>query len=169
VKPGGIEKKMGVEIERKFLVADETWRVSAGPGRRFCQGHIARSEGASVRVRRADQHAFVTIKGERHGIARPEFEYEIPVDEAEEMLRTLCVKPLLEKTRYCVNHGGLTWEIDEFQGDAEGLFVAEVELERVDQPVLLPAWVGAEVSTDPRYRSANIAAYGPPVARGRST
>lgn len=151
---------MAIEIERKFLVTGEGWRDHAEPGRRFCQGHIAREGQATVRIRRAGEKAYVTIKGPRDGIARPEFEYEIPVADAEEMLRTLCVKPLLEKTRYCVKHAGLSWEIDVFSGTAEGLILAEVELSRIDQVVEPPPWVGAEVTADPRYRSSTLAMAG---------
>lgn len=154
---------MGIEIERKFLVITEDWRDSAGPGRRFCQGHIARTDGASVRIRRADDRAYITVKGERVGIMRPEFEYEIPVDDAEDMLKSLCMRPLLEETRYRVPHKGLIWEVDVFEGSAEGLVLAEVELDRVDQPVAVPAWAGDEVSDDPRYRNVAIAASGVPV------
>lgn len=152
---------MPVEIERKFLVVSEQWRSEAGPGRRFCQGHVARGGGASVRVRRADEKAYITVKGARSGISRAEFEYEIPVQDAEEMLQTLCAKPLLEKTRYCVKHAGLTWEIDVFTGHADGLVVAEIELASADQPIDPPLWIGAEVTDDPRFRSSSIATAGP--------
>jgi CYTH domain-containing protein len=88
-----------VEIERKFLVIDDAWH-DGQPGQRFCQGYIAQRDGVTVRVRRAGPRAFVTIKGEANGIVRPEFEYEVPVDEAEQMLAGLCRRPLIEKTRY---------------------------------------------------------------------
>jgi CYTH domain-containing protein len=97
-------------------------------------------------------------------MVRSEFEYEIPVDDADEMLEKLCQKPLLEKTRYCVQHGGLTWEVDVFSGHAEGLVIAEVELDRVDQSVVIPDWVSTEVTDDLRYRTAAIAAMGIPTA-----
>lgn len=147
---------MPVEIERKFLVETDEWQRVASPGKRFCQGHIAKDGRASVRVRRASDKAYLTVKGVRTGITRSEFEYEIPVEHAEEMLQTLCAKPLLEKTRYCVLHEGLIWEIDVFSGLAEGLVVAEIELSNADQLVSLPDWVGAEVTGDPRYRSSAI-------------
>lgn len=148
--------RMPIEIERKFLVESDEWRRVASPGQRFCQGHIAKVGQASVRVRRASDKAYLTVKGVRSGIARSEFEYEIPVEHAEEMLQTLCAKPLLEKTRYCVPHDGLTWEIDVFSGPADGLVVAEIELSSADQLVSLPEWIGAEVTDDPRYRSSAI-------------
>jgi CYTH domain-containing protein len=147
---------MPIEIERKFLVDGDAWRRDAGPGRRFCQGHVTKERGNTVRVPRADDHAFITVKGARSGIARAEFEYEIPIEDAEEMLRTLCAKPLIEKTRYTVPHGGMVWEIDVFGGDAEGVIVAEIELERSDQEFSLPDWIGAEVTHDPRFRNSQI-------------
>lgn len=148
---------MAVEIERKFLVVNDEWRVTAEPGRRFCQGYLGVDGPATVRVRRVGDKAYVTIKGERTGIARAEFEYAIPVQDAEAMLQTLCARPLLEKTRYCVKHAGLNWEVDVFEGEALGMVVAEMELERVDQTVPLPSWAGADVSHDPRYSSSIIA------------
>jgi len=90
-------KTMALEIERKFLVANDAWRDQAEPGRRFCQGYILRDDKKSVRIRRADHRAFITVKGERVGIARPEYEYEIPLDDAEEMLTSLCQQPLLQR------------------------------------------------------------------------
>jgi adenylate cyclase len=147
---------MPVEIERKFLVKSDAWRKTAGIGRRFCQGHISKGSLSSVRVRRAADKAYLTVKGARIGIARAEFEYEIPVEHAEEMLQSLCAKPLLEKTRYCVIYDDVTWEIDVFAGPAEGLVIAEVELSSVDQEVSMPEWIGVEVTNDPRYRSSSI-------------
>jgi adenylate cyclase len=147
---------MPVEIERKFLVKSDAWRKTAGIGRRFCQGHISKGSLSSVRVRRAADKAYLTVKGARIGIARAEFEYEIPVEHAEEMLQSLCAKPLLEKTRYCVIYDDVTWEIDVFAAPAEGLVVAEVELSSVDQEVSMPEWIGVEVTNDPRYRSSSI-------------
>jgi adenylate cyclase len=147
---------MPVEIERKFLVKSDAWRKTAGIGRRFCQGHISKGSLSSVRVRRAADKAYLTVKGARIGIARAEFEYEIPVEHAEEMLQSLCAKPLLEKTRYCVIYDDVTWEIDVFAAPAEGFVVAEVELSSVDQEVSMPEWIGVEVTNDPRYRSSSI-------------
>lgn len=147
---------MPVEIERKFLVENDAWRREAGPGRRICQGHVSKDGQSSVRVRRVSDKAYLTVKGARAGITRAEFEYEIPVEHAEEMLQTLCTKPLLEKTRYCVIHNGVTWEVDVFVGPVEGLVIAEVELSNADQPVSMPDWIGTEVTGDPRYRSSAI-------------
>jgi adenylate cyclase len=144
---------MPVEIERKFLVASDSWRGHV-PGQRYCQGYLSKGD-VTVRVRRAGPRAFLTIKGSGEGIVRPEFEYEIPVEEAEEMFK-LCRRPLIEKTRFEVVHDGLRWEIDEFAGENAGLVLAEVELEHPSQPVALPEWVGEEVTADQRYRNSQL-------------
>jgi adenylate cyclase len=144
---------MPVEIERKFLVAKDSWRGHA-PGQRYCQGYLSRGD-VTVRVRRAGPCAFLTIKGSGEGIVRPEFEYEIPVEEAKELFK-LCRQPLIEKTRFEVVHDGLLWEIDEFAGKNTGLVLAEVELEHPSQPVALPEWVGEEVTSDQRYRNSQL-------------
>ena len=151
---------MAIEIERKFLVLHDGWRRDAGPGRRMCQGYVSRSGGTSVRIRRIGDQAFLTIKGARNGISRPEFEYEVPPADAEAMLRDLCPHPPLEKVRYDVPYAGAVWEVDVFEGAHAGLVLAELELEHPDQPVLLPPWAGVEVSHDVRYRSAALARSG---------
>jgi len=109
-----------------------------------------------VRVRTIDDKGFLTIKGVTVGAARAEYEYEIPAREADEMLTNLCEKPLIEKNRYKIKAGEVTWEVDEFFGDNEGLVVAEVELATEDQTFEKPAWVGAEVTGDPRYFNSNL-------------
>ena len=147
---------MAVEIERKFLVVSDAWRLDARPGRQFCQGYVARTPRGTVRVRRIGATASLAIKSRRKGLSRQEFEYPIPVAEAEAMLREVCGQPLIEKTRYEVRHAGLLWEVDVFDGAAEGLVLAEVELAAEDQLVELPRWVGAEVTQDPRYRGSSI-------------
>jgi adenylate cyclase len=146
---------MPVEIERKFLVVSDGWREHAA-GQRFCQGYLARTDGVTVRVRRAGSRAYLTVKGEPNGIVRPEFEYEVPVEEAEAMFK-LCHRPLIEKTRYEVPHAGLVWHVDEFAGDNAGLVLAEVELDHPEQPVEIPPWLGQEVSHDPRFRNSRLA------------
>lgn len=148
---------MGIEIERKFLVTSDDWRADAGPGDRYCQGFLAKGRLGSVRVRRAGCCATVTVKGRRQGITRSEYEYAIPVHDAEEMLRELCAKPLIEKVRHDVEHAGVTWEVDVYCGDATGLVLAEVELDRADQSLVAPEWVGEEVTHDLRYSSEAIA------------
>lgn len=146
---------MPVEIERKFLVVGDGWRPLVQSSQRFRQGYLRFGPGPTVRVRRAGPVAFVTIKGEG-GIARAEFEYAVPVEDADAMLAGLCQKPLVEKTRHEVRHAGLLWHVDEFGGDNAGLVVAEVELAAADQAVQLPGWVGREVTEDPGYRNSEL-------------
>jgi adenylate cyclase len=145
---------MPLEIERKFLVRGDEWRLSRPAGQRFCQGYLA-DERATVRIRRAGERACVTIKGRREGIARAEYEYLIPVDDAEELLQ-LCRKPLIEKTRYPVRHGDHVWSIDVFGGINTGLVIAEIELNQPDEPFSRPPWIGREVTHEPRYRNSAL-------------
>ncbi|NJN86245.1 MAG: CYTH domain-containing protein [Leptolyngbyaceae cyanobacterium SL_7_1] len=147
---------MPTEIERKFLVNGDAWR-SLGSGVVYRQGYLASDSRRSVRVRVAGDRGFLTIKGATVGIARAEYEYAIPLSDAEELLETLCDRPLIEKTRYSLTVEGLVWEVDEFMGDNQGLIVAEVELESADQRMPLPDWIGQEVSHDPRYFNSNLA------------
>jgi adenylate cyclase len=146
---------MGREIERKFLVAGDGWRKGAKRSR-LSQGYLYAGKDKSVRVRLEDGRGTVTIKGPSRGAGRAEYEYSIPAKDAREMLRELCEKPLIEKTRFRVRFGGLVWEIDEFAGDNAGLVVAEVELKRAGQKVSLPPWIGREVTRDSRYLNANL-------------
>jgi CYTH domain-containing protein len=149
---------MGTEIERKFIVVGEGWRPGT-TGIRYRQGYLSTEIGATVRVRVGDERAFLTIKGPRVGIARPEFEYPLPLADAEYMLDYLCRRPLIEKMRYRVAHGGLIWEVDEFFAENEGLLIAEVELTSAGQTVALPEWVGPEVSEDPRYTNVYLVSH----------
>lgn len=146
---------MGTEIERKFLVNGDGWRRS--PGVLYRQGYIPTQNQTTVRVRRAGNRGYLTIKGPTVGLARSEYEYDIPVADAEVMLSELCTPPLIEKYRYRLPIGELVWEIDEFQGENAGLILAEVELSHPDIAVERPDWVGPEVSHDPRYFNANLA------------
>ena len=149
---------MTKEIERKFLVTGDAWR-SLGEGAVFRQGYLSTVKERTVRVRVVGDQGFVTIKGITVGAARSEFEYTIPGSDAEAMLDELCERPLIEKTRYTIDYGGLIWEIDEFDGVNQGLIVAEVELEDENQEFQLPDWVGEEVTADPRYFNANLIAH----------
>jgi CYTH domain-containing protein len=149
---------MPLEIERKYLVRNDDWR-SVGAGIRYRQGYLSVVPGRSVRVRVGAGKGFLTIKGPLVGMERREYEYPIPVEEANEMLDTLCLKPIIEKTRYRVEHAGLQWEVDEFEGENSGLVVAEVELETADQRIVLPDWVGEEVTDDLRYYNASLLTY----------
>jgi CYTH domain-containing protein len=147
---------MGTEIERKFLVVGDAWRQGA-IGVLYRQGYLCTTPERTVRVRVAGDKGYFTVKGSRTGVSRLEFEYPIPLEDAQAMLDALCVRPLIEKTRYRIDHGGLVWEVDEFAGENAGLVIAEVELEREDQEVSLPAWVGNEVSADDRYANSSLA------------
>jgi len=142
---------MAVEIERKFLVINDDWREGADQGTLFRQGYLSASQHASVRVRIEGENANLNIKSATLGIRRSEYEYPIPLTDAEEMLDNLCEKPLIEKHRYHVAHAGHLWEIDIFSGENAGLVVAEVELKDENEAISIPEWIGEEVSNDPRY------------------
>lgn len=146
---------MGNEIERKFLVNSYEWRDGNKPVP-TCQGYLISANDCTVRVRVMGEQAFLTVKGKSEGLTRLEYEYEIPVADAKEILVHLCMQPYIEKNRYKISYAGMTWEIDEFLKDNEGLIVAEVELESEEQEVELPPWIGEEVSHDPRYSNANL-------------
>lgn len=146
---------MALEIERKFLIKDDSWRAGSR-GLRYVQGYISSRPERTVRVRLVGERGFLTVKGKTRGTARSEFEYEIPAVDAEQMLFELCEKPLIEKTRYEIEHGGMTWEVDEFLGENEGLIIAELELEREDQAIGKPDWVGQEVTGDPKYFNSSL-------------
>lgn len=151
---------MSTEIERKFLLKNEHWRHDAHgqpiAGIPFRQGYLPTRDGITVRVRLEGASARLTLKGRTHGFSRAEYEYAIPLDDAQEMLDTLCEKPLIEKVRYCRSENGYVWEIDEFSGENQGLIVAEVELDSADDQPPLPDWVGQEVTGDPRYYNVSL-------------
>jgi len=151
---------MATEIERKFLIKDDRWKTDFSgveiAGIAYRQGYLSTDTDATVRVRRQGDQARLTIKGKTQGISRAEYEYPIPLHDANEMLDTLCRKPQIEKIRYRREEGGLIWEIDVFVGDNAGLVVAEVELESESQLIDLPAWVGQEVTGDDRYYNVNL-------------
>lgn len=146
---------MGKEIERKFLVKGEEWKKGA-KGTVYRQGYLSSAKERVVRVRTIEDKGFLTIKGITKGVSRSEFEYEISAEDAGIMLDGICEKPLIEKKRYKVPVGGLVFEVDEFFGENAGLVVAEVELQDENQKIDLPAWVGDEVSGDPRYFNSNL-------------
>ena len=149
---------MAVEIERKFLVANDSWRAAVKKHGDYRQGYLASMVGnSSVRVRITDEHANLNIKSMTLGVTRQEYEYEIPLQDAREMLDKLCVGPVIKKTRHLVDYGNHTWEIDVFDGDNAGLIVAEIELGAEDEAFELPAWAGKEVSDDKRYYNVCLA------------
>ncbi len=149
---------MAIEIERKYLVTGDGWRDLAA-STVFRQGYLSTVKERTVRVRAAGDEGTITIKGITVGATRTEFEYPIPVADANAMLDELCERPIIEKTRHVVEVGSLIWEIDEFSGVNDGLIVAEVELDSADQEIALPEWIGAEVTGDPRYYNANLIAH----------
>ena len=148
---------MGVEVERKFLVRDESWRADVTTATRIVQGYVAQTATTTVRVRVRGDRGFLTLKGVSTGIARSEFEYEVPVDDALAMLDELAQGPVIDKVRHLVPVGAHTWEVDVFAGDNAPLVMAEVELADSEEAFELPAWAGAEVSDDQRYFNVNLA------------
>lgn len=146
---------MAQEIERKFLVQSDAWR-SLAQGRYYCQGYIPTQGKQTVRVRIVSDQGYLTLKGPAVGIIRSEYEYEIPLADAQAMLSELCQQPLIEKHRYRIPLGNVVWEVDDFLGENQGLIVAEVELTHAEQVVELPGWIGEEVTGDPRYYNASL-------------
>lgn len=147
---------MATEIERKFLVQDDSWTSSVTSSRRIVQGYIAHTDNATVRVRVAGDHAWLNLKGVTTGISRSEYEYEVPVDDALSMLDELAVGPVIDKVRHVIPVGEHTWELDVFAGENEGLVMAEVELATADESYQRPSWAGEEVSDDARYYNVNL-------------
>lgn len=146
---------MGVEIERKFLVKDNSWMQGA-KGKLYCQGYLSREKERTVRVRRVEDEAFLTIKGGSDGPSRLEYEYAIPLADGQELLDNLCQQPLIEKVRYRVPYAEMVWEVDEFRGANTGLVVAEIELISPEQEILRPPWLGEEVTGDSRYYNSSL-------------
>ena len=145
---------MGIEIERKFLVVGEGWRQA--PALAYAQGYLNRDKQRTVRVRIVEGRAWLTVKGANVGATRAEFEYPIPLADAEQLL-ALCDGPLVRKRRRVIEHAGARWEIDEFEGDNAGLVVAEIELASEDAAFEAPPWLGEEVTHDARYFNSNLA------------
>jgi CYTH domain-containing protein len=146
---------VATEVERKFLVIGDDWRA-IGTATAFRQGYLSTVKERTVRVRVAGDRGTLTIKGVTTGATRSEFEYQIPVGDAQAMLDELCERPIIEKVRHTVGFAGKTWEIDEFGGVNAGLVVAEVELDDERESFERPPWIGDEVTGDPRYYNANL-------------
>jgi adenylate cyclase len=146
---------VSLEIERKFLVRDARWKA-LGQGALLRQGYLSSQPDRIVRVRIEAESAMLTIKGRTIGATRSEWEYPIPLEDANAFLNELCEKPIIEKIRYRIRHDGMMWEVDEFLGDNAGLVVAEIELEAEDQAFSRPDWIGEEVTHDARYFNANL-------------
>ncbi len=142
---------MAKEIERKFLVRNDGWKAEATSSSRFLQAYIAGGDDRSVRVRISDgEKAKLTIKVGRELLSRDEFEYDIPLQDAQDLARA-ALGTVLEKTRYKIDHEGYVWEVDVYDGAYKGLVVAEVEMEHEEAAPALPDWVGVEVTGDRRY------------------
>lgn len=147
---------MAVEVERKYLVSSQDWPRNVQP-QFIRQGYLFNGETHAIRVRTCGEQAYITIKGAIVGITRLEYEYEIPYADAIVLLDALCRRPFIEKNRHKIDVYGFEWVIDVFEGDNEGLVIAELELDSEDQAVAMPPWVGAEVTKDSRYYNANLA------------
>jgi CYTH domain-containing protein len=147
---------MGVEIEKKFLLKDDSWRKQATTSMHYRQGYLSSQSGRVVRIRTVEEKAYLTIKGKSVGAVRSEYEYEIPYEEAVEILSQVCEKPIIEKIRYKIMYQGLLWEIDEFEAENKGLVIAEVELEDEHQTINLPPWIGEEVTLQDKYYNASL-------------
>lgn len=147
---------MAIEIERKFVPSNNAWRALSHMRERLVDGLLAAAEGRKIRVRLYETRATLTVKSARDGLRRDEFEYEIPVADATEMIAKHCGAKVLVKTRHYVEHLGFAWHIDEYHGLLEGVVIAEVELESEHASVPLPAWVGRDVTQDPNYRQSHL-------------
>jgi adenylate cyclase len=150
---------MPLEIEHKFLVANNSWRQAVKNSTKYKQGYLSSQPTSSIRVRISDHLAWLNIKSATIGNSRLEFEYEIPLNDAELIISRLCAKPLIEKTRYFIPIDSHIWEIDEFEGDNKGLVVAEIELKESGESFLKPDWLGEEVTHDLRYYNNNLAKF----------
>ena len=148
---------MGLEIERKFLVKNDLWKADAQRGIPMLQGYISATPVHTVRLRIAGDTGYLTLKGGHQGISRKEFEYPVPVSDAREMFDLFCpIETRIVKTRYPVEVAGHLWTVDCFEGSNAGLVIAEIELQREDEPFVMPEWAGVEVSGDGRYTNAAL-------------
>ena len=148
---------MAIEIEHKFLLANNDWREHITRSVKYRQGYLSSQATSSIRIRISDDHAWLNIKSATIGTHRHEYEYEIPLPDANEIINMLCRKPIIEKTRHFVHHDGNTWEIDEFEGSNQGLCVAEIELPEIGKIFSKPHWLAEEVTHDLRYYNNNLA------------
>lgn len=150
---------MAYEIERKFLVTSDVWRAEVRDTLSIRQAYLSNTEKASIRIRTAGERAFISTKTMTRDIRRHEFEYEVPLHDAEFMLQHMCQGRAIIKSRHLVEVGEHVWEIDEFHADNEGLIVAEIELTHEAQPFIRPPWLGQEVSQDVRYFNMALVTY----------
>jgi adenylate cyclase len=147
---------MPIEIEHKFLLKNNDWQLNIYKSIQYQQGYLISDNKRSIRVRISENHAWLNIKSASVGVSRQEYEYEIPLREAIEILNTLCEKPFIEKTRHFIKHKQHTWEIDVFYGENDGLVIAEIELGSIEESFCLPDWAGKEVTYDLRYYNNNL-------------
>lgn len=147
---------MGIEIERKFLVKQEIWAQLEKPdGEFYRQGYLLTDPTKTIRVRQTSEKGFLTIKGISIGASRSEFEYEIPQEEAKDLLDQFSVSEL-SKIRYKILFENKLWEVDEFLGENKGLMVAEIELKSEDETFTIPNWIGEEVTGEEKYYNSNL-------------
>ncbi|MEA2059074.1 MAG: CYTH domain-containing protein [Thermodesulfobacteriota bacterium] len=150
-------KKMAIETEKKFLLKNDLWRQNAFKAVCLIQGYLKNDKTGVVRIRTAGTKGYITVKGITCKASRLEFEYEIPLKDAQDMLKRLCAPPLVKKKRHFIDDKkGVLWTVDEFSGENQGLILAEIELETIDQPFEKPEWLGREVTEDPRYFNSNL-------------
>ncbi|CCB65731.1 CYTH domain-containing protein [Hyphomicrobium sp. B1] len=150
---------MALEIERKFLIHDASWREAVTGSERILQGYFARTPLLRARIRIYGDKGYITLKSEPGMLVRHEYEYEIPKADAVEMIKQFSVEPIISKMRYDVPYGGVVWSVDVFEGANKGLVLAEAELKSPDQALALPQWAGREVTNDRRYGNSNLARY----------
>ena len=150
---------MAIEIEHKFLLCNDDWRNEIARSVEYKQGYLSSQATSSIRIRISDKNAWLNIKSATIGSFRQEYEYEIPIQDANEIMNTLCKKPIIEKTRHIVIRDANTWEIDEFHGVNQGLIVAEIELTAIGESFERPYWLGKEVTSELRYYNNNLTTY----------
>ncbi len=148
---------MAIEIERKFLVSNDRWRLQADSGVHYRQGYLSHDPRRCVRVRIAGDQAWLNIKCATSPIRRLEYDYPVPLEDAQEMLKMLRSEDCVDKVRYRIRQGQHEWEVDVFEGTNAGLVVAEIELDDEEEAFEKPDWLGREVSDDPRYYNMNLA------------
>ncbi|MEZ7901279.1 MAG: CYTH domain-containing protein [Flavobacteriales bacterium] len=146
---------MAIEIERKYLLKNDSWKKEVSSKNKIVQGYLNSNPERTVRIRITKNKGFLTIKSKNEGSFRKEFEYEIPLQDAEELV-LLCEKPIIEKTRHLVHQGNHIWEIDIFEGENKGLEVAEIELSQENETFLIPSWLGKEVTEKTKYYNSQL-------------
>lgn len=147
---------MSIEIEHKYLVVNDSYKDSVSKSIHICQGYLSKEKERTVRIRISDDKACITIKGKNNGDTRMEFEYSIPIEDANKMISELCISPLIEKYRHIVEYEGNRWEIDEFKRELDGLVIAEIEIPTSEYKYDIPPFIGKNVTNDIRYYNSNL-------------